>query len=114
MEGLGLPEFLQGNEIWILILLAILLILGPTKLPELARGVGQAIREFKKATSDLSESEKKSIRTMVSTTQTPKKEDIDLETIKKLAEKLGISFKNKSNEEVIREIVSKAKEKGII
>ncbi|MCE4627302.1 MAG: twin-arginine translocase TatA/TatE family subunit, partial [Desulfurococcales archaeon] len=40
--------FFQGNELWI-ILLILLLILGPTKLPALARGLGQAIREFKKA-----------------------------------------------------------------
>lgn len=38
----------QGEEL-LIILVILLLILGPTKLPQLARGLGQAIREFKKA-----------------------------------------------------------------
>ncbi len=38
----------QGNEFW-LILLILLLLLGPSKLPALARAFGQAVREFKKA-----------------------------------------------------------------
>lgn len=44
--NLGMPE--------ILIILAIVLILfGPKKLPELARGLGQSIREFKKGASEI-------------------------------------------------------------
>ncbi len=111
-----MPGFLQGNEIWILILLVILLILGPTKLPELAKGIGQAMREFKKATSDLTEEEKRSVRTMASTQsyQTSQRNEIDPEMIRKLAEKLGVSSSDRSEEELIKEIVAKAKEKGII
>ena len=43
---------LGGGEI-ILILAVVLLMFGAKKLPELARGLGQGIKEFKKATSDV-------------------------------------------------------------
>lgn len=45
---------LNGWEI-LLILLGILILFGAKKLPELARGLGQGIREFKKSTRDLQE-----------------------------------------------------------
>ncbi|MCG8607154.1 twin-arginine translocase TatA/TatE family subunit [bacterium] len=37
----------------ILIFLVVLLLFGSKRLPELARGLGKGIREFKKATRDL-------------------------------------------------------------
>jgi len=43
---------MSGTEIAVLLVLA-LLILGPTKLPSLARMVGKGIREFRRATDDL-------------------------------------------------------------
>ncbi|NTV98706.1 MAG: twin-arginine translocase TatA/TatE family subunit [Chlorobiaceae bacterium] len=46
MFGLG------GQEL-LLILFVILLFFGPSKLPELARGLGRGMREFKKAQADL-------------------------------------------------------------
>lgn len=42
MFGLG------GTEL-MLVFLAILLIFGPSQIPKMARGLGQAMREFKKA-----------------------------------------------------------------
>ncbi len=42
---LGLP----GGAEWILILLAILLLFGGRKIPELMRGIGKGIREFNDA-----------------------------------------------------------------
>ena len=46
MLGLGTSEI-------VLILLVILLFFGAKKLPELARGLGKGIREFKDATEDV-------------------------------------------------------------
>lgn len=46
--------FINGGHIWlVLILLAVLVIFGPSKLPELGSAVGRSLREFKKATNDL-------------------------------------------------------------
>lgn len=44
-----------GNGELLLILFIILLLFGAKKLPELARGLGKSMREFKKATSDIEE-----------------------------------------------------------
>jgi len=43
---------MPGGGEWLLILLAILLLFGAKKLPELAQGLGKGIKEFKKATSE--------------------------------------------------------------
>ena len=40
---------------WLIILLAILLLFGAKKIPELARGLGQGIKEFKKATREVTD-----------------------------------------------------------
>lgn len=40
---------LQSGEL-LIILIALLLIFGPKKLPELARGIGRAMYEFRRAT----------------------------------------------------------------
>ncbi len=48
-EGLFQPTHL------ILILVIALIVLGPGKLPEVSRGLGKSIREFKKATSGLAD-----------------------------------------------------------
>ena len=45
---------LGGQEL-ILILLIVLVLFGARKLPELARGMGQAIREFQKAKDEFSD-----------------------------------------------------------
>ncbi|MES2733211.1 MAG: twin-arginine translocase TatA/TatE family subunit [Bacteroidota bacterium] len=43
---------LGGSEIF-LVLLAVLLLFGAKKIPELARGLGKGIREFKDASKDV-------------------------------------------------------------
>jgi sec-independent protein translocase protein TatA len=45
---------LGGGEI-VLILALVLILFGAKKLPELAKGLGQGIKEFKKATRDVTE-----------------------------------------------------------
>ena len=54
----GMP----GGTEWIVIFLAILLLFGAKRLPELAKGLGKSIREFKKATSEVEDSIRDAIR----------------------------------------------------
>jgi TatA/E family protein of Tat protein translocase len=48
MFGIGVPEML-------LILAIALIVIGPKKLPDLAKSLGRAMREFKKATNEFKE-----------------------------------------------------------
>lgn len=49
MFGIGMPEML-------LILAVALIVIGPKKLPDLAKSLGRALGEFKKATNELKDS----------------------------------------------------------
>ena len=46
--------FFSTQEIFFVVLIAVLLF-GSKKIPEIARGLGRGIREFKNATSDIQE-----------------------------------------------------------
>jgi Tat protein translocase TatB subunit len=48
MFGIGMPELL-------IILAVALIVLGPKRLPELARSIGKGLAEFKRSTEDLKE-----------------------------------------------------------
>jgi len=92
----------------ILILVIVLILFGPTKLPQLARSIGEAVREFRKASKEVTSPEEKT------TTKKSALDVIDETTLKELAEKLGIESEGKTKEELAKEIIAKAKEKKII
>jgi sec-independent protein translocase protein TatA len=52
MQNLLLLSMPGGSE-WILIFLAILLLFGGKKIPELMKGIGKGIREFNSAKADV-------------------------------------------------------------
>jgi sec-independent protein translocase protein TatA len=54
MTTLGFFQNMGGGSI-ILIILVILLLFGAKRIPELARGLGRGIREFKDATKEIQE-----------------------------------------------------------
>lgn len=49
--GLGAPEL-------IVVLIILLVLFGGSKLPALAKGLGQSVKEFKKASKEMDEEEK--------------------------------------------------------
>ena len=55
MFNLGMPEI-------ILILVVALIVMGPKKLPEMAKSLGKGLREFRKAADDLKEGVEKDLR----------------------------------------------------
>ncbi|MEM2219392.1 MAG: twin-arginine translocase TatA/TatE family subunit [Candidatus Korarchaeum sp.] len=87
--GLGIWEIL-------LIVLIALILFGPRKLPELAKAMGEAVREFRKASSSISESKEES-----------KVERRD--SIRELALSLGIDVTGKTDEELLSEIRERVK-----
>ena len=52
MSTLAIFLFLGVQE-WVIIVLAIVLLFGGRKIPELMRGIGQGIREFNSAKNDV-------------------------------------------------------------
>lgn len=56
-----------GGQEMIFIFLALLLLFGAKKIPELARGLGKGIREFKDATKDVRENIEDSLKETDST-----------------------------------------------
>lgn len=65
MFNLGMPEI-------ILILVVALIVLGPNKLPEMAKSLGKGLREFRKAADDLKDSIEKDLRQETSKPSAPK------------------------------------------
>jgi Tat protein translocase TatB subunit len=76
MFGIGMPEMF-------LILAIALIVIGPKKLPDLAKSLGRAFAEFKRATSELKESmeidtELKDVKTTFDNMSDEIKEAIDV------------------------------------
>ncbi|MCX9026325.1 MAG: twin-arginine translocase TatA/TatE family subunit [Candidatus Methanoperedens sp.] len=88
-----------GTSELILILIVALILFGPTKLPELARSLGKATGEFKKAQME-TENELKRLDKPINERDTK---------IHNLAIELGLKTENKTTEQLIEEIRSTIK-----
>ncbi|OUJ19079.1 Sec-independent protein secretion pathway component TatA [Methanonatronarchaeum thermophilum] len=101
--GIGLTE-------WVIIFLVILLLFGASKLPKLARSMGTAMGEFKKARSEMEEEVKKAeYETLESEPEEDEEGDLNM---KNIAKDLGIDVEGKTEEEIKKKIQETMKEKG--
>jgi sec-independent protein translocase protein TatA len=82
----------------ILAVVAVLLIWGPQKIPELARSLGRARREFDDASKGLVQQE-----------TTPSTSTSSPDTLIETAQKLGINTQGKTRQEISDEIVRQAR-----
>ncbi|PTD93790.1 twin-arginine translocase TatA/TatE family subunit [archaeon SCG-AAA382B04] len=92
----------MGGSEWILILLAIVLLFGASKLPKLASSMGQAMGEFKKARTKAEQEARKAKYEAIESD--PESEETDY---KQIADDLGIDTEGKSKEEIKKEIRQK-------
>jgi sec-independent protein translocase protein TatA len=90
---------LSGWE-WLVIIigLVVLLLWGPSKLPELARGLGRAKAEFERAS-----------REYLYETPTVKTDKSTDDMIILIAKTLGITTEGKTREEIVQEIIASIK-----
>jgi sec-independent protein translocase protein TatA len=92
-----------GDPTQLLVILGVLVVImiwGPSKIPELARAVGRARREFDDAS-----------RGIVQPTSTPT-QPIAPDALVNTAQKLGISTQGKTREQISDEIVRTAQTKN--
>jgi sec-independent protein translocase protein TatA len=87
------------NEL-LLILVLVFILFGASKLPELARSLGRAKAEFKKAERE-AELELIEFERQLREGKYKKREELE-----KVAKELGVSTEGKSDEEIIKEIKS--------
>ncbi len=86
-----------------LILVIIVLLFGGKKLPELARSIGDAVKQYRKATQEPLEEESKEGEGEIT--------EQERKTILKTAKKLGIDVEGRSIKEISEEILEKAEKK---
>ena len=69
MFGIGMPEL-------IIILIVVLIIFGPKRLPEMGKSLGRAIKEFRKTSQELKEEIKLDIHESPEIEEKTKKEEV--------------------------------------
>jgi len=87
-----------GWQETILILVILLVVFGPTKLPKLARDLGKAWHEFNKASSGMIEA--------VSSAPTTNDKD-ENKLLLEVARKLDVNTERKTDEQITKEILTK-------
>ena len=102
---------LSGME-WIVIVIvaAVILLWGPKKIPELAKGLGQAKGEFEKASHDYMNAASKAAvpeQKTISPIDDQKNEDANDDVLIETARKLGVKTLGKTKAEISKEIVDK-------
>jgi len=87
MFGIGVPEL-------VIILIVALLVVGPSKLPELARSMGKALGEFRRLTDDVKETIEHEMA------REPEKEEEPQKLVQKQQEAQGQLFEQQASQAV--------------
>ncbi|MFX0095106.1 MAG: twin-arginine translocase TatA/TatE family subunit [Candidatus Hodarchaeota archaeon] len=96
-----------GLQELIFILVILLIVFGPKKLPEIARDLGKAYQEFKKASNGVVEKVSSELKTeLEDTRKIVKNLDIDAE-VKNISTTLDVEAEGQSIKRVIDEINNK-------
>ena len=83
--------------------IAVFLIWGPNKIPELARALGRAKNEYQKAANEVEQYTKEAM----AMAEQPKVQQPQPDKILEIAQQLGISTVGKTRDEIADEIVAK-------
>jgi len=94
-----------------LILVVVLILFGPKKLPELAKSIGDAIRQYRTATEAPLAEIQKITATPARTESAPGTVKSDEQLLVETAKKLGVSTEGKTPEQISNEIIEAAKKK---
>ena len=95
-----------------LIIIVVLILFGPKKLPELAKGIGEAIRQYRKASEGITSGG------ILSTLESPPAQPAspskqsEGEVLINTAKSLGITTEGKTLTQISEEIVSKSSKKS--
>lgn len=77
-----------GTQEVVMILFAVLLLFGGEKLPELARGLGKGIREFKDASDGVKREIHRNINELTATEELKREEQLEQDKVAKAEEKV--------------------------
>jgi sec-independent protein translocase protein TatA len=95
--------WMPGTFEMVLIFLAIILLFGAKKLPELARSIGRSLAEFKHAQKE----GEKTLKEFETTLKEPlPDEPLEHSKVKEMAADLGIEVEGKTDDELLDEIRS--------
>ncbi|MFQ6128809.1 MAG: twin-arginine translocase TatA/TatE family subunit [Thermoplasmata archaeon] len=98
-----------GPEVIILLIIILVLLFGAKKIPELARALGRAMGEFRRGRMEIERELKRSYESEIGISEES--------PVRRAATALNISFKDKNEEELRKEIVDAvdlATKKGVV
>ncbi|RLF58662.1 MAG: twin-arginine translocase TatA/TatE family subunit [Thermoplasmata archaeon] len=88
-----------GSSELLVILILALFLFGPQKLPELARSLGKAVAEYKKAAEEVEKEIKKAEKEFT--------DELEIQELVKIAKNLNIPTSGKSKAQLLKEIAKK-------
>lgn len=96
--------------VWILIVAAVIFLFGANKIPQIARGIGQARKEFEEASRGITSPQSNTTATQtVSTNPATTTAQLDEDPLLTSARKEGIETQGKTREQIASELAWKLK-----